>query len=277
MSMRFGNLALMLAVFCVLMACESSGTTTQHQTDGDVIADNDKEAATDGDTDKGSEEENTDLGETEDISEAEESAPDGDAPTENEVEPETPVDGDEDSTESADDTDVTGDNPESETTDDAENPDGDQVETDGPPPCPAWDGKPDLPDPEYIDNDCDGIDGSKENAIFVDPVNGSNMYSGSFGFPVEDMEKRWNWRRKKVRPKQFTPQSATTREPFIWPTASAFTADFFPIKAGRGARNTAICWSQRLRNPATFAPSRPRIVSARRNSPSSAFAWAAFP
>ena len=54
-------------------------------------------------------------------------------------------------------------------------------------PCPGWDGLPDLPDKEGIDSDCDGLDGVKAQAIFVDPLNGLDSNSGEFGLPVQTL------------------------------------------------------------------------------------------
>jgi len=45
----------------------------------------------------------------------------------------------------------------------------------------------DLPDTAGLDNDCDGVDGDKDDAIFVNPVTGDNSNDGSFGNPVADL------------------------------------------------------------------------------------------
>ncbi|HPS29739.1 MAG TPA: hypothetical protein PLZ43_05760 [bacterium] len=49
--------------------------------------------------------------------------------------------------------------------------------------------KPDLPDPLFIDSNCDGIDGVIADSVFVDPVNGSDINDGSKNSPVATIMK----------------------------------------------------------------------------------------
>jgi len=42
----------------------------------------------------------------------------------------------------------------------------------------------DYPDPNFVDTNSDGLDGEVNNAIFVEPVNGSDSNNGSMLAPV---------------------------------------------------------------------------------------------
>jgi hypothetical protein len=47
----------------------------------------------------------------------------------------------------------------------------------------------DKPDDAFVDSNCDGIDGDKTKAIFVDASTGSDSNSGAFGSPVKTITK----------------------------------------------------------------------------------------
>ena len=47
---------------------------------------------------------------------------------------------------------------------------------------------PDVPDDDFADSNCDGIDGNKSNAIFVSP-DGDDGHNGAFGLPVSTISK----------------------------------------------------------------------------------------
>jgi len=49
--------------------------------------------------------------------------------------------------------------------------------------------KPDSPDPDFIDSNCDGIDGNIIESVFVDMLNGNNMNNGSMASPVATIAK----------------------------------------------------------------------------------------
>ncbi len=87
---------------------------------------------------------------------------DGDNPTDDDDD--NPTDDDDDDNPTDDD----DDNPTDD--DDDDNPTDDDDDDDLP--CPDYDGQPDIPDENFTDNDCDGIDGTLEGPYFVDPENG---------------------------------------------------------------------------------------------------------
>lgn len=49
--------------------------------------------------------------------------------------------------------------------------------------------KPDYPDPDFLDTNCDGIDGDIEDSVFVDMFSGSNLNTGTIDSPVRSISK----------------------------------------------------------------------------------------
>jgi len=151
---------MILAIFCV--GCGSDGGSG-NSGDEDLIADGDPDNASDGDIELEGEVEEKELSEDGDLDEELADA----IEEELEIEAETK----EDDIVEAEEVVADGD-------------DDGFVK-----PCDDWDGLEDLPDANLIDNDCDGIDGSAENAIFVDQINGLYMAVGSKEYPVNSVKK----------------------------------------------------------------------------------------
>lgn len=95
-------------------------------------------------------------------------------------------------------------------------------------PCEDWDGLEDLPDENLIDNDCDGIDGNKNNAIFVDPVNGLYMGEGTIEYPVSSLSKAIELASNATPPKDIYIAKGLYQGPFVLTKGTSLYGGFDP-------------------------------------------------
>ncbi|MDP1827431.1 MAG: PE-PGRS family protein [Archangium sp.] len=114
-------------------------------------------------------------------------------------------------------------------------------------PCDA--GSPDLPDDEFRDTNCDGLDGDARDAVFVDPTNGDDTSPGTRAAPVRSIGRALMERKAQV----LLVSGTYTEDVDLGPTASLYGGYSTLVDGGwvRGTKLATINGTVAARNRTT--------------------------